>query len=105
MSLPVSRRMDVAIFETSPSKSSSRWLTLKPMPATTYWSSPVSPSTLSSVKMPQSFLPFRMRSFVHLICECVPATRSTARLIATAMRPVSGISCDGASFGRSKIDR
>ena len=33
MSLPVSRRMDVAIFETSPAKSSSRWLTLKPMPA------------------------------------------------------------------------
>ena len=75
------------------------------MPMTAYCSAPLSPSSDSSVSVPLSFLPFRTRSFVHLICGRTPQVRSTASQAATAPSAVSGSIFSGASCGRSSAER
>ena len=72
---------------------------------TAYCSAPLSPSSDSSVSVPLSFLPFRTRSFVHLICGRTPQVRSTASQAATAPSAVSGSIFSGASCGRSSAER
>jgi len=50
--------------------------------------------------MPQSFLPFKTRSLVHLMRGRTPAVRSTARLTATAAMPVAESRASAGTRGR-----
>ena len=85
-------------------KSSGRWRTFTPMPATMESTVPVSASTVSSVRMPQSFFVPRTRSFVHLMPGCTPHA-SSARQTATATCAVMVMAAVGAQFGRRSMDR
>ena len=64
--------------------------TLMPMPMTTYSGSCVSNDTESSVRMPQSFLPFSTGSFGHLMEGCMPVTCRTAL---HTQSPASAVRC------------
>ena len=85
-------------------KSSGRWRTFTPMPATMESIVPVSASTVSSVRMPQSFFVPRTRSLVHLMPGCTPQ-RSSARQTATATCAVTVMAAVAAHAGRRSIDR
>ena len=91
--LPCSMRREVAIERSSGKRF---WLQLTPMPMTTYSASCVSKDTESSVKMPQSFFPFRTGSFGHLIPACIPVTCLTA---VHTHSPASAVRCKSASAG------
>ena len=90
---------------TSGEKSSAVCSTLMPMPSTRYWSRPVSASTDSSVRIPQSFLPPSTGSLGHFSPGRTPHTCSTARHTATPASAVTGISRSVGRSGRSKTVR
>ena len=75
--------------ERSGPKSASLCPTLTPTPTTTATAAALSASNSSSVRMPQSFLPFRMMSLVHLTPHSRPQQAWTARHTATAVQAVS----------------